>query len=69
MMKNKFVLEFDEVPALVFVQDKVGDRFVVYQDGKCLHGVRIINIYAGIDEPTIHEVEYLTGSTKGRENE
>lgn len=61
---KKFVLEFDEPPALVFVQHEVGCRFEVYQDGKRLHGVRSIKIRAGIDEITTHEIELVTGKTK-----
>ncbi len=63
-MKRKFVLEFDEVPPLVFVQYEVGNKFDVYQDGENVRGLRHIKIYAGFDEVTTHEVEYLTGKTK-----
>lgn len=62
--KKKFVLEFDEAPALVFVQEKVGSQCGIYQDGKEVKGVRNVRIYAAYDEATTHEIEYLTGATK-----
>ncbi|WP_193063446.1 hypothetical protein [Oceanobacillus oncorhynchi] len=53
--------------ALVFVQKDAGNGFEVYQDGKKIEGIREININADIDlgYPTTHEIEYLTGHTKG----
>jgi len=67
-MKRKFTLEFDEAPPLVFVQNRVGNDFVLYQDGKEVRGIRSLLIRAGYDDATTHEVEYLTGKTK-EENE
>jgi hypothetical protein len=67
MIKKKFVLEFDEEPALVFVQRKfgtaVGDA-EFYQDGKKVNGWRTLSIDAGIDDLTTHQVEFITGATK-----
>jgi hypothetical protein len=68
-MTRKFVLEFDEAPPLVFVQNKVGSDFTLYQDGKNVRGIRSLKIYAGYDEATTHEVEYLTGKTKEESND
>lgn len=62
MLKEKFSLEFDKKPDLVFVQEKHGS-VKVYQDGNLLKGVRGITIRAGIDGPTTHEIEYVTGCT------
>ena len=62
--KGEFTLGFDEPPALVFVQEKAGTRCEVYQDGVRLKGVRNVKISSGYDEPTTHEIEYLTGVTK-----
>jgi hypothetical protein len=64
-MRKKIVLEFDETPTLVFVQNRVGNDFDVYQDGKKVNGIRSIVIRAGFDDATTHEIEYLTGCTKG----
>lgn len=64
--KQKFILEFDEEPALVFVQHKTGDirEAELYQDGKKVKGWRSVRIKGAIDEFTSHEIEYLTGLTK-----
>lgn len=64
MEHNKFILEFDEPPALVFVQREVGSKFEVYQDGKRLKSVLAVTIRARCGEFTTHEVEFLTGRTK-----
>jgi hypothetical protein len=63
-MKKKFILEFDEQPSLIFVQNnpKPSD-FDVYQDGEKVKGIRRVNISAGIEEFTTHEIEYATGFT------
>ncbi|WP_256846925.1 hypothetical protein [Paenibacillus sp. Pae108] len=47
-IKKKFRLEheFDEAPALVFIQEKVGSGFRLYQDGKEVEGIRSIHIDA-----------------------
>jgi hypothetical protein len=69
MMKNKFVLEFDEEPALVFVQKKTsaGIRDAeLYQDGEAVRGWRELTIRAAIHDITTHEVEYITGQTKAK---
>ena len=62
--KKKFVIEFDEPPALIFIQEKAGPKCEVYQDGKKVNGIRSVKIYADYDEPTTHEIEYLTGCTE-----
>jgi uncharacterized protein (DUF169 family) len=68
-MKRKFVLELDEAPALVFVQNRAGlcsfDNAVLYVDGEKVHGIRSLRIDASVDDITTHEIEYLTGMTKG----
>ena len=61
---RKFILEFDEPPALVFVQHSVGDNCEIYQDGQKLKGVRTITIRAEAGEATTHEIEFVTGATK-----
>ncbi|MGG3307333.1 hypothetical protein ABER23_07890 [Paenibacillus lautus] len=61
--KEKFALEFDEPPALVFVQERGSNKVKVYQDGKELHGVRSIAINASAGDITTHTVEYITGLT------
>lgn len=63
-MKKKYVLELDEKPALVFIQEQAGKHFKVYQDGEEVKGARTIRIHASFDEHTTHEIEYLTGRTK-----
>jgi hypothetical protein len=60
---KKYTLEFDETPSLIFVQGEVGNDFKLYQDGEEVRGIRNIRIYAGYDDATTHEVEYLTGKT------
>lgn len=62
--KKKFILEFDEPPALVFVQRNEKAVCELYQDGEKVNGIRSLRIYTAFDEPTTHEVEYLTGMTK-----
>ncbi|MTH32972.1 hypothetical protein GL282_09730 [Veillonella dispar] len=62
--KEKFALEFDEPPALVFVQERGSNKVRVYQDGVELHGVRAIDINAHVDDVTTHTIEYITGCTK-----
>lgn len=63
--KEKFKLEFDEPPALVFVQERESNKVKVYQDGKELHGVRSIDIRAGVGKGTTHTIEFITGATRG----
>ena len=63
-MKRKYVLELDDKPALVFVQEQAGKYFKVYQDGAEVKGIRTIKITANFDDHTTHEIEYLTGRTK-----
>jgi hypothetical protein len=65
-MAKKFVLEFDEEPALVFVQHKTGDiqNAEFYQDGKEVKGVVALRIEAEIDHFTTHSIGYMTGATK-----
>lgn len=62
-MKRKFILEFDEAPALVFVQKDSKGIIEIYQDGQLLKGVRSIIIEASAGEVTTHAVEYITGRT------
>lgn len=66
-MKHKFILEFDEAPPLVFIQNRAGSDFRLYQDGKIVRGIRNVSVFAHYDSPTTHEIEYLTGKTKGDE--
>lgn len=66
-MKKKFILEFDEEPALVFIQHKSGSitgDAQLFQDGREVKGWRSVVIRCGSDEITTHEVEYVTGATK-----
>jgi hypothetical protein len=71
-MKKKFILEFDEEPALVFIQHKtgsiVGDA-ELYQDGIKVKGWRDLSIRASVDDFTTHEVEYITGQTNTERRE
>lgn len=69
MNENKLSIDLNEKPALVFVQDKFGSGITLYQDGKKVNGIRSLRIYAGYDEATTHEIEYLTGATKGDDAE
>jgi hypothetical protein len=65
MIKHKFIIELDETPALVFIQEQGKVHPILYQDGVRVKGVRSIEISAGIEQPTTHRIEYLTGATKG----
>lgn len=59
-LKKRIILEFDEVPKLIFVQGaRLNDR-ALYIDGKKVKGIRRVRIEAGLDEITTHEVEYVT---------
>lgn len=69
MSENKLTIDLAEKPALVFVQGKAGNGFTVYQDGKEVRGIRSLRIYAGFDDTTTHEIEYVTGATKGDDTE
>lgn len=62
--KEKFILELDEAPGLVFVQEEPGSRFTLFQDGKKVHGIRSVKIYADFESVTTHEIEFVTGATK-----
>ncbi|MCM3492856.1 hypothetical protein M4D52_05300 [Paenibacillus lactis] len=64
--KEKFTLEFDESPALVFVQERGSNKIKVYQDGIELHGVRAVDINAHVDDVTTHTIEFITGYTKDK---
>lgn len=66
-MEKKFTLSFDKEPALVFVQEKTGNNFALYQDGKRVTGIRKVVIYADYQDVTTHEIEFLTGHTKESE--
>lgn len=62
-MKKKFILEFDEAPALVFVQKNLQGGIEIYQDGEPVQGMRSIEIRAGVENVTTHRIEYVTGAT------
>lgn len=64
MIKKRFIIELDETPALVFIQENGKFNPILYQDGVKVMGVRSIEINAGVGEATTHRVEYLTGHTK-----
>ncbi|HHY28444.1 MAG TPA: hypothetical protein GX523_17220 [Desulfitobacterium dehalogenans] len=64
MLKKKFILEFDEEPSLLFVQEKGKRHPTVYQDGEMVQGIRSIDISSSIDNITIHRIEFATGATK-----
>jgi hypothetical protein len=67
-LKRKFTLEFDEAPALVFVQHRVGTimngNAALYVDGRKVEGVRELSITASVGDVTSHEIEFITGMTK-----
>jgi hypothetical protein len=63
MDKRKFVIELDETPALVFIQEYGKLHPILYQNGTEVKGIRSIEIKAGVDEPTTHKIEYWTGKT------
>ena len=63
---DDYVLRFDKPPKLIFVSEEgkgFGDK--LYIDGKEVKGTKEIRIYSQYDEPTTHEVEYLTCKSKG----
>ena len=64
-MAEKFVLEFDEAPALIFVsRDGKGEESLLI-NGVEVKGARSIIIRAGVDEFTTHEIKYVTAAVKG----
>lgn len=65
MIKKKFIIELDEAPALMFIQEKGNRPPKIYQDGKEVKGVRAIRIDAGVESLTTHMIEYATGHTEG----
>lgn len=62
-MNGKFTLEFDKPPALLFVQERVGNQFTLYEDGRKVTGIRALEILASVDDVTTHTVEFITGGT------
>ena len=66
MIKRKFIIELDETPALVFIQEQGKVHPVLYQDGVKVNGIRSIEISAGGEEATTHRIEYATGATRWR---
>lgn len=56
-------MTFETMPALIFVQEKVGGKCRVYQNGKELMGLRSIEISACAGGYTTLSVEYLVGYT------
>jgi hypothetical protein len=67
--QGKFVIEYDNAPALVFVQKDFAGVVEVYQDGVRLGGVYSIEIKAEVKKATTHKIEYLTGLTRYKERE
>jgi len=59
-LKKRVILEFDEVPKLIFVQGARLNDKALYIDGKKVKGIRRVRIEASLDEITTHEVEYVT---------
>jgi len=59
-LKKRVILEFDEVPKLIFVQGAGLNDKALYIDGKKVKGIRRVRIEASFDEITTHEVEYVT---------
>jgi hypothetical protein len=62
-MNDKFTLGFDKPPALLFVQERVGYQFTLYEDGRKVTGIRTLEIIASMDDVTTHTVEFITGGT------
>ncbi|GMK47625.1 hypothetical protein PghCCS26_47550 [Paenibacillus glycanilyticus] len=62
-MNRKFTLEFDKPPALLFVQERVGNQFTLYENGRKVTGIRTLDINASYDDITTHKIEYITGGT------
>ena len=60
---NKFIIEFDKPPKLLFVSEDgsgYSGKDKIYIDGKELKGCRSVVIRSYFGEPTIHEVEFVT---------
>jgi hypothetical protein len=59
--KKKFILELDEVPALVFVsKEGIGRHDELYVKGEKVSGTKSVRIVSDLEEFTTHEVEYIT---------
>lgn len=59
-LKKKFVLEFDEAPALIFVShDGVYDE-EIYKNGEKVRHWTGATIYSSLNDVTKHEITYLT---------
>ena len=54
---------------LVFVQNEGYNDFDVYHRGKLVSGIRRIEIDAGYDRFTTHEIEYLSNKIGGTEGD
>lgn len=60
-MKKKFVLEFDEAPALLFISHAGGKQEELYIHGEKLRAWRGVTIKSSLNELTSYELDsYIT---------
>ena len=68
-MKKKFVLEFDEEPALVFVsREGKGYTDELYINGELAQGVRDLQINSEVEGATEYEANYYVFQQKKESN-
>lgn len=63
-IKKKFVLEFDEPPAFIFVSKDGVREEAVYQNGKKVKFWTGLDLHSEYGEPTTYEIEYITVKDK-----
>jgi hypothetical protein len=62
--KKKFVLEFDEAPAFVFVSEDGQNKEKIYKNGEEVEHWRSLKVFSDLDEFTTHEIDYVTVKKK-----
>ena len=58
-IKKSTTLHFEKTPKMIFVSED-GKTADLYIDGKKINGMRNIIIRAGVGEPVMHEIDFVT---------
>jgi hypothetical protein len=64
-MKKKFILEFDEVPAFVFVSHNGSTQEQIYKHGEEVKEWKALTVRSRLEDITTHEIEYVTLNKRG----
>jgi hypothetical protein len=63
-MKKKFILEFDEAPAFVFVSENGQNNEKIYKNGEEVEHWQALRVNSELNEFTTHEIDYVTVKKK-----